>query len=71
MAVVLVLGASILGLISAIVSCIFFGFGLLAALALWSGTGIIGTVFGLLLAAVASSRTQCASNPEVGTVRVG
>lgn len=71
MAVVLVLGASILGLISAITAYLVFDIGLLLALGLWSGTGILATCLGLLVAVLADSRSSCDRGPPIGTARTG
>lgn len=71
MAVVFVLGASILGLITAITAFVVFGIGLFAALALWSGTGILATLLGLVLAVLADSRNACSSGPGMGRARTG
>lgn len=71
MAVVLVLGASILGLILAITAYLVFDIGLLLALGLWSGIGILAVCLGLLLAVLADSRRPCDSGPPIGTARTG
>lgn len=56
MAVVLVLAGSFLGLLSALVSLIFLGFGILSALALWSGVGIACTLLGVFCTLLAEAR---------------
>lgn len=65
MAIVLVLASSFLGFIAAVVGWSVFGLGVLAGIALWSGTGLMGLALGLAMAQLPGTGTPpAASQPQ-------
>ena len=65
MAVTMVLVGSILGLASGLASFIVLDFGLLAALAIWSGTGILTLALALVFAMMPRSQPPHAQDAEI------
>jgi amino acid transporter len=65
MAVTMVLVGSVLGLVSGLTSLLVLDFGFLAALAIWSGTGILTLALALVFAMIPRSQPPHARQPKI------